>query len=164
MAMLRSRLESRVNFILTKDGKTEGYQELSRVLELARNSELILHEMTEKIESARYLEEFVAIMDSAALSVSEVKGDLEQMVPAAEAALEEMHDTFSKVSTGHSMEVRKEIDQAILAEVTATIAAGKASDSKEQEKWSLTAKSTKMRQGEKTDNDEEQGLIGEVCG
>jgi hypothetical protein len=164
MSMLRSRLESRVNFILSKDGKTESYQELSRVLELARNSELILHEMTEKIESARYLEEFVAIMDSAALSVSEVKGDLERMVPEAEAALEEMHDTFSKVSTGHSMEVRKEIDQAILAEVTATIAAGKASDSNEQEKWSLTARSTKIRQDEKTDSDEEQGLIGEVCG
>jgi len=162
MSMLRSRLESRVNTILDKEGKTEGYQELSRVLELVRNSELILHEMTEKIESARYLEEFVAIMDNAASSVSEVKGDLERMVPEAEAALEEMHDAFSKVSTGHTVD-RREIDQAILAEVTAIIAAGNASDSKEQEKWSLTTRSTKC-QDEKTDGDKEQGLIGEVCG
>lgn len=164
MSMLRSRLESRVNLILNKEGKTESYQELSRVLELVRNSELILHEMTEKVESARYLEEFVAIMDNAASSVSEVKGDLERMVPEAEAALEEMHDAFSKVSTGHSIETRKEMDQVILAEVTATIAAGKASDSNEQEKWNLSAESTKMRQNEKTDNDEEQDLIGEMCG
>jgi hypothetical protein len=126
MGMLRSRLESRINFVLSKDGRTEGYQELTRVLELVKNGELILHEMSEKIESAKFLEEFVVIMDSAASSVSEIKGDLEQMVPAAEAALEEMHEAISKVSTGIPAELRQEIDQGILAEVTAAVAAGKA--------------------------------------
>ena len=126
MGMLRSRLESRINFILSKDGRTEGYQELTKVLELVKNGELILHEMSEKIESAKFLEEFVVIMDSAASSVSEIKGDLEQMVPAAEAALEEMHDAISKVSTGLPAELRQEIEPGILAEVTAAIAAGKA--------------------------------------
>ena len=95
------------------------------MLELVKNGEMILHEMSEKIESARFLEEFVAIMDSAASSVSEIKGDLEQMVPAAEAALEEMHDAISKVSTGLPAELA---EPAILAEVTAAIAAGKASE------------------------------------
>lgn len=126
MGMLRSRLESRVNFIIHEKGSAESCQELSRVLELVKNGELILHEMSEKIESARFLEEFAVIMDSAASSVSEIKEDLEQMVPAAEAALEEMHDAISKVSTGLPAELRQEIDPGILAEVTAAIAAGKA--------------------------------------
>jgi hypothetical protein len=126
MGMLRSRLESRINLILNKSGKAEGYQELTRVLELVKNGELILHEMSEKIESVRFLEEFVTIIDSAASSVSEIKGDLEQMLPAAEAALEEMHDAISKVSTGLPAGLRKEIEPGILAEVTAAIAAGKA--------------------------------------
>lgn len=126
MGMLRARLESRINFILNKGGRTEGYEELSRVLELVKNGELILHEMSEKIESAKFLEEFVMIMDSAASSVSEIKGDLEQMVPAAEAALEEMHEAISRVSTGIPGELRQEIDSGILAEVTAAVAAGKA--------------------------------------
>jgi hypothetical protein len=126
MGILRSRLESRINFILNGSGRTEGYQELTRVLELVKNGELILHEMSEKIESARFLEEFVMIMDSAASSVSEIKGDLEQMVPAAEAALEEMHEAISKVSAGIPAELG-EIDPRILAEVTAAISAGKES-------------------------------------
>lgn len=126
MGMLRSRIESRVNFILNEKGNAESCQELSRVLELVKNGELILHEMSDKIESARFLEEFAAIMGSAASSVSEIKEDLEQMVPAAEAALEEMHDAISKVSTGLPAELRQEIDPGILAEVTAAIAAGKA--------------------------------------
>jgi hypothetical protein len=87
-----------------------------------KNGEMILHEMSEKIESARFLEEFAVIMDSAASSVHEIKDDLEQMVPAAEAALEEMHDAISKVSTGLPEEL---IEPGILAEVTAAMAAGK---------------------------------------
>jgi len=128
MSILRSRIESRIEFIVNnKGGKTEEYEELHRVLELVKNGELILHEMSEKIESAKFLEEFVVIMDSAASSVSEIKSDLEQMVPAAEAALEEMHDAISKVSTGIPAEMRQEIDQGIIAEVTAAMVTGKPS-------------------------------------
>lgn len=124
MGILRSRLESRINFVLKESsGKPDGYQELNRVLELVKNGELILHEMSQKIESARFLEEFVMIMDSAASSVSEIKDDIEQMMPAAEAALEEMHDAISKISTGLTEGLRKEIEPAILAELTAAIAA-----------------------------------------
>src|SRR5687767_14078120 len=100
MGTLRSRLAPRVNCMIHEKCSAESCQELSRVLELVKNGELILHEMSEKIESARFLEDFAVIMDSAASSISEIKDDLEQMVPAAEAALEEMHDAISKVSTG----------------------------------------------------------------
>lgn len=149
MGILRSRLESRINFILNENGKTEGYQELSRVLELVKNGELILHEMSEKIESARFLEEFVMIMDSAASSVSGIKGDLEQMVPAAEAALEEMHDAISKVSTGIQAELRQEIEPGILAEVTAAIAAGKACNPVVEEREVAPAEEEKEEEPER---------------
>ena len=121
MGILRSRLESRIGHAL--DQKGADCQELGRVLELVKNGEMILHEMSEKIESARFLEEFAVIMDSAASSVSEIKDDLERMVPAAEAALEEMHDAISRVSTGLPAEL---MEPGILAEVAAAIAAGKA--------------------------------------
>jgi hypothetical protein len=133
MGMLRSRLESRVNFIINEKGSAESCQELSRVLELVKNGELILHEMSDKIESARFLEEFAAIMDSAASSVSMIKDDLEQMVPVAEAALEEMHDAISKVSAGLPADLRQEIEPEILAEAAAAIAAGKESTEAEDE-------------------------------
>jgi len=127
MSMLRSRLESRISFALNEKGNTDSYQELARVLELVKNGEMILHEMSEKVESARFLEEFIVIIDSAASSVSEIKGDLDQLVPAAEAALEEMHDAISKVSLGLPAELRHEVEPAILAEATASMVAGDAS-------------------------------------
>jgi hypothetical protein len=123
MGILRSKLESRINFSLNQKGGAEGYAELTRVLELVKTGEMILHEMSEKIETARFLEEFAVIMDSAASSVRDIKEDLGQMVPAAEAALEEIHDAISRVSTGLPEEL---IEPGILAEVTAALAAGRA--------------------------------------
>jgi len=126
MSMLRTRLESRISYALSQNQGRGDCQELTRVLELVKNGEMILHELSQKIESARFLEEFVMIMDSAASSVSDIKDDLEQMVPAAEAALEEMNDAIAKVSTGLASEIGREMDPAILAEVTTAIKASKA--------------------------------------
>ena len=123
MGILRSKLESRINFALNQKGGAESRPELTRVLELVKNGEMILHEMSEKIETARFFEEFAVIMDSAASSVRDIKEDLGQMVPAAEAALEEIHDAISRVSTGLPEEL---IEPGILAEVTAAMAAGRA--------------------------------------
>jgi molecular chaperone GrpE (heat shock protein) len=126
MSMLRTRLESRINYVLSQKQGRGDCQELTRVLELVKNGEMILYEISEKIESARFLEEFVTIMDSAASSVNDIRGDLEQMVPAAEAALEEMHEAIAKVSVGLTSEVGQEVDPRILAEVAAAIEASKA--------------------------------------
>ena len=132
MSMLRSKLESRINLALNETGNHDSRRELDRILELVKNGEMILQEMSQKIESARFLEEFVLIMDSALSSVSSVQSDLEQIVPAAEAALEQMHDAISKVSSGVSAELKQEI----LTEAETVIAAGSASiannDAKEQ--------------------------------
>jgi hypothetical protein len=151
MSMLRSRLESRVNFILLqqqqqneKGGSSGGeYQEMARVLELVKNSELILNELSGKIESARFLEEFIAIIDSAAASVSGIKGDVEDLVPRAESALAQMHDAISRISGGlygsdestasaaaaAAEPGRAEAQQEILDEAMATVAAAAATSS-----------------------------------
>ena len=124
MGILRSRLESRINFILRANSKAENHQDLTRMLELVKNGEIILHEMSEKIESTRYLEDFIMIIESAASSVSEIKDDIEQMIPAAEAALEEMHDAIYKVSGGHASDLRHQVEPGILAEVNVSLATG----------------------------------------
>ncbi|MEP0825689.1 MAG: hypothetical protein HRF40_09395 [Nitrososphaera sp.] len=146
MSMLRTRLESRISYALSQNQGRGDCQELTRVLELVKNGEMILHEISQKIESARFLEEFVMIMDSAASSVSDIRGDLEQMMPAAEAALEEMHDALAKVSTGLASEIGREMDPAIFAEVTAAVRAGKAS--------ALVA--DEMMNGAKSEEEEEE--------
>lgn len=95
MSMLRSRLESRVG-ASTGDSR----QELARVLELVKNGESILTEMSGKMEAAKYLEEFIMIIDSAAGSVGGIRDDIEKMVPIAESALAEIHEAVSKISGG----------------------------------------------------------------
>ena len=95
------------------------------MLELVKNGELILNVISERIESARYLDEFIIIIDNAALSISDIKNDIEQMVPVAEAALSEIHDAIAKASTGLLPDQRQQIEPAVLAEVSAAVAAGK---------------------------------------
>lgn len=122
MGMLRAKIESRMNFIL-KGSSADEYQELARVLELVKNGELILNELSGKVEAARFLEEFVAIIDGAAESVSEIKGDVEHLVPLAETAIAEMHDALSKISGGlYTPEPdlpQVEVQKMIIAEATA---------------------------------------------
>jgi hypothetical protein len=149
MSMLRSRLESRINFTLNGKAVTDTYQELVRLLELVKNGELILYEMSEKIESARFLEEFIVIIESASSSVGDLKGDLQHMVPAAEAALEEIHEAVSKVSLGLPADLPQEIEPTILAEVTATRTMGDASTGiKVQEKAMLAREAEQKEEPE----------------
>lgn len=96
MSILRSRLESRVGA-----SAGDGRQELERVLGLVKNGESILTEMSGKMEAAKYLEEFITIIDSAAGSVGEIRDDIEKMVPIAESALAEIHEAVSRILGGH---------------------------------------------------------------
>ncbi|MCI0559548.1 MAG: hypothetical protein MN733_13725 [Nitrososphaera sp.] len=75
--------------------------------------------------SARFLEEFVVIVNSAAASVSEIEDDLRELVPTAEAALTEMNDAIARISTGAGQESRQDMEPSILAQVTAAIASEK---------------------------------------
>lgn len=121
MSILRSKLESRINFIKGSGGQIDSCQELTRMLDLVKNGELILKKMSEKVESARFLEEFIQIIDSAAASFGEIKADIEQLAPMAEAALNEMHETLASVSTEMAPGLRQDIDPSILSEATASM-------------------------------------------
>ncbi|UVS68727.1 hypothetical protein [Nitrososphaera viennensis] len=127
MGTLRSRIESRADFILKSQGHSDEYQELARVLELVKNGELILSELSGKMEAARFLEEFVLIINGAAESVSAIKGDVEHLVPLAESALAEMHDAISKISGGlytpDPGPAQIDMQNSILAEATAAAVA-----------------------------------------
>lgn len=107
LGVLRSRIESRISFMLGGGGSNSSAahasaQELAKVLELVKGGEAALNELSGKIEAAKFLEEFVTIIDGATSSVGAIKEDVEQLLPAAEAALEEMHDTILKLSSGPS--------------------------------------------------------------
>src|SRR5687767_1722834 len=99
MNILRSRLESRINFIINSKGKTEHYQELALVLEIVEKGEHILNVISERVDSVQYLDEFITIISNAALSISEVRDDIEQTVEAAEASLSGLHDAIFRLST-----------------------------------------------------------------
>ncbi|HEY7506106.1 MAG TPA: hypothetical protein VH621_00745 [Nitrososphaera sp.] len=115
MNILRSNLESKISHTMGKGGSAESCQELTRILVLVKNGEMILNELTLKAESARFLEEFVQIIDSASASFGEIKHDLQELVPVAEAALSEMHDAIAGITPETAMELKKEVELSVLA-------------------------------------------------
>jgi hypothetical protein len=62
MNILRSSLESRMNLIISNKESTEDYEELARVLDLVKKGELVLNAISDRKESAQYLEEFITII------------------------------------------------------------------------------------------------------
>jgi hypothetical protein len=125
MNILRSRLESRIKFIISNKGKTEHYQELAWMLELVEKGELILNVISDRIESVQYLDEFITIISTVSSSISEVRDEVEQTVEAAEASLTGLHDAISKVSTRLLPDLRQEIEPAVISEVSTELARGK---------------------------------------
>ncbi len=125
MNILRSHLESRINFIVSNKGKTEHYQELAWMLELVEKGQFILNVISDRIEPVRYLDEFITIMNNVSSSISEVRDDVEQTVEAAEASLSGLHDAISKVSTRLLPDLRHEIEPVLISEVSTVFALGK---------------------------------------
>ena len=115
MGILRARIESRM-----KDGGSGDGNDLAKVLQLVKDAELLLKEMSGKAESARFLEDFVRIVGGTAESIGQVKDDVSELVPMAEAALDQMRDVVTSVSVVLSSPAMKdEIDPVILEQVSA---------------------------------------------
>ena len=121
MSVLRSRIESRID-ILQNVGNSDGAGELYRILDLVKNGQQALKEVSDRVESARFLEEFVHIISGAAESVDEIKGDVKDLVPTAETALEQLQEAVSQFSVLVVPESRGEIDPSILAQISAELA------------------------------------------
>lgn len=125
MNILRSRVESRINFIIGNKGKTGHYQELAWILEPLEKEELILNVIFDRIESVQYLDEFITITNNAVLSMSEVRDDVEQALEAAEDSLSVLDDAISKVATRLLQYLRQEIQPVLLDDVSTIPAIGK---------------------------------------
>jgi hypothetical protein len=76
MNILRSSLESRMNLIISNKGSTEDYEELARGLDLVKKGELVLNAISDRKESAQYLDEFITIINNAAFYMGEVRTTL----------------------------------------------------------------------------------------
>jgi hypothetical protein len=110
MNILRSSLESRMNLIISNRGSTEDYEELAGVLDLVKKGELVLNAISDRKESAQYLEEFITIINNAALSMGEVRNDIDDTIVVAGALLSQLHNTICKVPTGVLPDSRDEIE------------------------------------------------------
>jgi hypothetical protein len=125
MNILRSSLESRINFIVSSNGKTEHYQELAWVLALMEEGELILNVISDRLEAMQYLDEFMTIISNATLTIGDVRDEVEQTLDAAEASLLGLHDAISKVSRRILPDLTQEIELALPVEVSTLLATGK---------------------------------------
>ena len=72
-----------MNLIISNKESTEDYEELARVLDMVKKGELVLNAISDRKESAQYLEEFITIINNAALSMGEVRNDIDDMIAVA---------------------------------------------------------------------------------
>lgn len=136
MGMLRSRIEARIDGVPGAESA-----DLKRVLDLVKNAQLLLKEMSAKAESARFLEEFIRIISGASASVGEIQGEVRELVPLAEQALAEMHNAISDVSVALAP-AKGELDASIYARASEEIASAQLQTSLVPE-TKVNAKSTK---------------------
>lgn len=126
---LRSRLKSSVNDTLAlamKSGSKElaaHYQEegdnLAALLDIARSAEMLLQNLSIKIESARYLQELVAILDRAAASLRVIKSGISTMMPVLDSTLDTIGSSIAGIKSDLKIqEVLRERTEE-LPEVTA---------------------------------------------
>jgi hypothetical protein len=121
-----------MSLIISNKGSTEDYVELARVPDLVKKCELVLNAISARNESAQYLDEFITIINNAALYMGEVKNDIDNTIVVAGALLSQLHYAISEVPTGVLLHSRDGIKPSLFAELSATIlAAGKANAPKE---------------------------------
>jgi hypothetical protein len=81
--ILRSSLELRTNLIISNKESTEDYDELARARDLVKKGELVLNAISDRKESAQYLEEFITIINIAVSSMGEVRNDIDDTIVVA---------------------------------------------------------------------------------
>ncbi len=107
MHSLRNRLQSTVNDALTSAMKSdnkelathciEQYDDLVYMLNIVKSAEMLLQNLSVKIDSARYLQEFVSILDKAMISLRVVKSDISRIVPAIDTTLDAITNSIIEI-------------------------------------------------------------------
>ena len=107
MYSLRNRLQSTVNDALASAMKSdnkelathyiEEYDDLVNLLNIIKSAEILLQNLSVKIDSARYLQEFVVILDSAMISLRVIKSDISRIVPAIDTTLDTISNSITEI-------------------------------------------------------------------
>jgi hypothetical protein len=96
-----------------------------------KKGELVLNAISDRKESAQYLDEFILIINNAAFYMSEVRNDIDNTIVVGGALLSQLHDAISKLPTGVLPDSRDGIKPSLFAELSTILAAGKAHAPKE---------------------------------
>ena len=109
MHSLRNRLQSTVNDALASAMKSdnkelanhyiEEYDDLVNLLNIIKSAEMLLQNLSVKIDSARYLQEFVVILDSAMISLRVIKSDISRIVPIIDTTLDTISNAIREIKT-----------------------------------------------------------------
>ena len=107
MHSLRNRLQTNVNDSLLEAMKSDNkemvtryideYNDLVNLLDIVKSAEMLLQNLSVKIDSARYLQQLVAILDSAMRSVRVIKSDISRIVPAVDSTLDRISSTIVEI-------------------------------------------------------------------
>ncbi len=107
MHSLRSRLQSTVDDTLTSAMKSdnkelathyiEEYDDLVNLLNIVKSAEMLLQNLSVKIDSARYLNEFVVILETAMVSLRVIKCDISRVVPAVDNTLDTISNSIREI-------------------------------------------------------------------
>jgi len=139
MHSLRNRLQSTVNDALASAMKSdnkemanhyiEEYDDLVNLLNIVKSAEMLLQNLSVKIDSARYLQEFVVILDSAMISLRVIKSDISRIVPAVDTTLDTISNSIMEIKADLKIKelVKHEKDElpAVLPEICTELPATK---------------------------------------
>ena len=109
MHSLRNRLQFIVNDALVSAMKSdnkefathhiEEYDDLVNMLNIVKSAEMLLQNLSVKIDSARYLQEFVVILDSAMTSLGIIRSDISRIVPIIDTNLDRISNSIREIKT-----------------------------------------------------------------
>jgi hypothetical protein len=104
---LRNRLQSTVNDTLASairsDDKEmanryiEEYDDLVNLLNIVKSGEILLQNLSVKVDSARYLHEFIVILNSAMMSLRVIKSDISRIVPTIDTTLDTIGNSITEI-------------------------------------------------------------------
>jgi hypothetical protein len=109
MHSLRNRLQTNVNDSLMQAMKSDNkelathyideYDDLVNLLNIVKSAEILLQNLSVKIDSARYLQEFVNILDNAMRSVRVIKSDISRIVPVVDSTLDTINHSIIEMKS-----------------------------------------------------------------
>lgn len=114
MYSLRSRLQSSVGDALTlamrssekevTDRQMEDYDDLVNLLNIVKSAEFLLQNLSVKIDSTRYLQELVTILDRAMVSLRVIKSDISTIVPAIDTKIDKISNSIIEIKADLNIE------------------------------------------------------------